>query len=484
MKIYMLNAPFTHRFGRSPRWQAAGRSGTLYYPLWLSYATGFLEKSSHQVRLVDAPAWDWNHDDVIRDVTAFCPDMVVVDTSFVSLANDIFIAKTIKDQIRDITVVLVGPPASQFSGEMLANEGVDIVARYEYEFTLRDIAQALERGGNIANIQGISYKQEGKITHNLDREPTTSLDLDEMPFVSRVYKKHLDVRDYFLGSSLYPEVQIFGGRGCPNQCTFCSWPETFTGRKHRVRSIEGIVDELEYIKKELPQIREVFIEDDTFTINREVVHQTCDEIRHRNLDIVWSCNVRPEFDYETMREMKKAGCRLIIVGFESGSDEILKSIKKGITTERMRKFNREAKKAGVIVQGDFIIGLPGETPETVKQTLSFIRELRPHILQVSVATPIPGTEFYRWASENNFISTNGLREAVDGGGFQKSIISYPELTSIDIERYVDKTLSDYYLSMSYIPIALRNVLRKTWVSELKILAKSGWGFLRYLRRPQ
>ena len=483
MKIYMLNAPFTHRFGRSPRWQATGRSGTLYYPLWLSYATGVLEKSDHEVRLVDAPAWDWSRDDVIEDIVAFCPDMVVVDTSFVSLDNDILIAQAIKHQTKGATIILVGPPASQFSEEMLAEEGTDIVARFEYEFTLRDIAQALEDDGSITDIRGISYRQGEKVIRNRDREPTSSKDLDGMPFVSRVYKKHLNAGDYFLGSSLYPEVQIFAGRGCPNQCTFCSWPETFTGRNYRVRNAESIVDELEYIKKELPQVREVFIEDDTFTIDRRVVQKTCDEIRRRNLDVVWSCNVRPQFDYETMREMKRAGCRLIIVGFESGNDEILKNVKKGITTERMRKFNSEAKKAGLIVQGDFIIGLPGETSETVKRTLSFIRELRPHILQVSVATPIPGTEFYRWANQNEFIEDNSLQKAVDGGGFQKSVISYPELTSRDTERYVDKTLSSYYLNVSYVPMALRIVLRRTWLSELRMIVKSGWGFLKYLRRP-
>ncbi|MDI6886820.1 MAG: radical SAM protein, partial [archaeon] len=272
-------------------------------------------------------------------------------------------------------IVLVGPPTSQFATEILNSTGIDLVARFEYDFTIRDVARAIGKEEDFKNIKGISYKEKGEIIHNPNREFSSSEDLDKIPFVSRVYEKHLNIRDYFLGSSLYPEIQIFTGRGCPYLCTFCSWPQTLMGRKYRERSVSNVLDELEWIQDKLPAVKEVFFEDDTFTINLSLkkkalpkknrVLEFCKEYRERGLDIIWACNARVGLDYETMKEMRKANCRLLIVGYESGSDEILKNIKKGITVEQIRRFAKDARKAGLLVHGDFIIGLPGETKETM-----------------------------------------------------------------------------------------------------------------------
>ena len=264
MKVYMLNPPYMPHFGRGMRWQDTGRAGTLYYPIWLSYATAVVEQE-HETKLVDAPAWNWSREDVIKDVKRFKPDLIVMDSSFPSLNNDIEVAEEIKKNCES-KIVLVGPPTSQFPNEILNNNGVDIVARFEYDFTVRDIARAIEREEDFRNIKGISYKENEEIIHNPDREFTSSEDLDKIPFVSKVYKKHLNIKDYFLGSSLYPEVQIFTGRGCPYLCTFCSWPQTLMGRKYRVRSVSNVLDELDWIQDNLPEVKEVFFEDDTFTI--------------------------------------------------------------------------------------------------------------------------------------------------------------------------------------------------------------------------
>jgi radical SAM superfamily enzyme YgiQ (UPF0313 family) len=441
-----------------------------------------LEASQHDVRLVDAPAWNWSKDDVIADVKRFNPRLLVIDTSFTSLRNDLSVAEAIKNNLEGAEVVLVGPPASQFAEKMLANEGVDIVARFEYDFTLRDIVQAMEDGKDFDSIKGISYKKGDVIVHNPNRGFISSVELDKIPFVSRVYRRHLRLKDYFLSSSLYPEVQIFTGRGCPYRCTFCSWPETFTGREYRTRSVENIVDELDFIRDELPEVKEVFLEDDTFTIDGKRVHMFCQEIKRRRLKVVWSCNARANLDFETMRSMKQAGCRLLIVGYESGSDDILKNVRKGISTERMRQFTQDAKKAGLMIHGDFIIGLPGETVETAKKTLQFIQELKPNILQVAVATPIPGTEFYQWAEENGSLLVKELEEALDGGGFQQSIVSYSDFTKKDIDDYVDKALKRYYLSPSYVPMALKNILRRNGLQELRMMTIAAKGFFRYLGR--
>lgn len=483
MRIYFLNPPFLPHFVRCGRWQgASARSGGMDYPKWLAYATGVAEQSFEHVRLVDAPARKWDLSNVVDDIQKFKPDLLVVDSNFSSLENDIQVTESLKKTVGSVTTVLVGPPVSQFADEILAHKGIDLIASFEFDFTIKEIAEALRDGKDFTNIKGISYKKEGQIIHNPVRSYTTADELDSMPFVSDVYKRHLDIKDYFLSQSLYPEVQIFTGRGCPNRCTFCSWPVTLMGKKYRSRSAKNIVDEFEYITKELPEVKEIFIEDDSFTISTKLVRDVCQEIIKRKINIVWSCNSRATLDYETLKLMKDAGCRLLIVGYESGSDEILQAIKKGVNKEQMKKFTAAAKKAGLLVHGDFIIGLPGETKETAEMTLQFIKELKPNILQVAVATPLPGTEFYNYVKENGYITIDDLKDSVDENGYQKCIISYPNFTTEDIEFYVDKALKKYYLSPLFVPVALSNVLRKNGMHEMKSMLKSAETFLKYVSR--
>lgn len=481
----MLNPPFVPGFVRCGRWQGTvARGGELYYPIWLAYATGALEQAGNTVRLIDAIARKWDKSMVLQDVSRFKPGLVVIDSNFSSMSNDANIAILLKVAIPGIKTVLVGPPASQFAERLLRSGGVDIVARMEYDFTLREIAQAIEYGGDFGSIKGISYISDGRIIHNPDREFISPEELDDIPFVSRVYKQHLHIEDYFLSQALYPEVQIFTGRGCPFHCTFCSWPETLMGRGYRGRSVSNVVDEFEYITSGMPEVREIFIEDDTFTMDKPRIMAICEEIRKRKLKIVWSCNARASLDYETMVEMKSAGCRLLDVGYESGSDEILKNIRKGVTTERMRQFARDARRAGLMVLGDFVFGFPGETRETAEKTIAFARELKPNIAQFAVSVPIPGTGFHRWAEENNFLLTEDIEKSVDANGFQKCIVSYPEFSDRDVENYVDKALKKYYLSPSYIPVAMSNIFRENGLHELTGMIKSARTFLKYLGRKK
>lgn len=481
MKIYLLNPPFIKNFVRCGRWQGvAARGKTLYYPLWLAYAAGFLEKEGHEIRLIDAIALDWERDDVFHDVIDFQPEIVVVDSNFSSLKNDINISNLIKEKTR-ATTVIVGPPASQFP-EKIVEDGVDFAARLEFEQTIKEIADAIITKDDFSSIKGISYKKEGQLIHNSDREPTTSKFLDEIPFVSEVYKKHLNIKDYFLSHSFYPMVQIFTGRGCPNYCTFCSWPETLMGRKYRVRSVKNVVDEFQYVSQELPEVKEIFIEDDSFTIDKNRLIEFCDELKKRDIKISWSCQSRADLDYETMRIMKDAGCRLLDVGYESGNNEILQNIKKGTNVNQLREFTINAKKASLKILADFVIGFPGETNETAEQTINFIKEIKPDILQIAVATPMPGTEFYKYCEEGNYLLTDDLSESLDESGFQKCIISYPNLTSDKISSLVDKALKDYYLNVSYIPIALKNITGNNGLNELKSLMTSAKMYFSYIRR--
>jgi len=378
MKVYLLNPPYRDRFSRSMRWQGTTRGGTLYYPLWLAYATGLVEER-HEAKLVDALARRFTYEHVVKDVLSYNPDVVVIDSSYTSWRNDLEVAKEIKRAAPNVVTVAVGPPTSVYWINYLQNPGVDLVIRGEYDFPLRELVDALEEGRALQGISGISWKEGGKMRHNSGEELSTSSDLDKLPMVSAVYKRHLDIRDYFLSSALYPEVQIIAERGCPYYCTFCEWPHIFTKRRYRSRSVDNVIGEMLWIKTNLPEVKEVVFEDDTFTINRKWVHEFCTKIIKDDLDFTWSAQIRADVDFELLKEMRKAGCRLVIVGFESGSDKVLKIMKKGITVDQSRRFARGARKAGILIHGDFIIGMPGETKETIEQT----RKLQASLLRIA-----------------------------------------------------------------------------------------------------
>lgn len=475
----MLNPPFVPRFGRSARWQNAGRGGTLYYPLWLSYATGLLEKNGHDVKLVDAPAKNFDMLYVLNDLEKYKPDLVVIDTSFPSLKNDLNIANNIK-KISSAKVVAVGPPTSQVSERMLS-EGVDLVARYEYDWTIAELATAIEKGKDIASINGVSYKNSNqKVIHNRDRPLSTGDDLDRLPFVSQTYSKHLDIHDYNLSSSLFPEVQIMASRGCPHKCTFCSWPQTFTGRVYRKRKTDNVFDELKWIKSNFKAVREVVFEDDTFGLGGSWIEDLCRRIISEKLDIVWNCQVRAGMDLKTLNLMARAGCRLVIVGFESASQEILNNVSKGTTVKQLEKMADNVRKSGIQLHADFVFGLPGETKATIGQTINFIRKIKPDIIQLSVAAPFPGTEFYNYLKNNSYLRTENLDDYLDANGNQQGIVNYPWLGSDEIERLVDQALKRYYFSLSYIPIFLRQMRRKNRLEETRRIVKAATSFARYI----
>ncbi|MCW4005040.1 MAG: B12-binding domain-containing radical SAM protein [Candidatus Bathyarchaeota archaeon] len=477
MKVYLLNPPFKPNFVRCGRWQgASARSGGLDYPKWLAYTAGMLEKD-HNVKLVDAVAQGWTFDMVNQDVKAFSPDVIIAETNFSSLSNDI---KVLKNLPSSAVTVMVGPPVHLFY-EKILNSGIRVAVPFEFEWVVADLVGTLERKGSFDNVNGIVFKKRGELIKTKSKPFSSSTDLNELPFVSKVYKKYLPIERYFLSQSLYPEVQIFAGRGCPSYCTFCSWPENMTGRVYRMRDPENLVDEFEYIKKELPFVKEVFIEDDTFTVRTDKIEQFCNELMDRKLNVVWSCNARATLNYSVMRQMKKAGCRLIIVGYESGSDHILKKIKKGNNIGMMKKFTADAKRAGLLIHGDFIVGLPNETVSTIKETERFIHEIKPNVLQVAIATPIPGTAFYEYAKNNGYLMVDTLEKSIDSNGYQKCVINYPELTNDEIEYWANHILKGYYLSPSYLPVAVKNVARATFVDEMKVMLRSARTFLSYVK---
>ena len=257
-----------------------------------------------------------------------------------------------------------------------------------------------------------------------------------------IYRRNVDVQKYFNGYLNHPYMSLYTGRGCPAQCTFCLWPQTIGGHKYRVRSAQNVADEMAYLKKLFPEVKEYFFDDDTFTANLPRAREIAKKIAP--LGVTWSCNSRANLDYDNIKLLKDNGLRLFLVGYESGNDEILKNIKKGVTTDEMRRFTQACNQAGVIIHGTFILGLPVETKETIQQTIDFAKELDVFSIQVSLAAPYPGTELYEQARLNGWFAKKEKTDLLGGEGYQSSTIEYPGLSKEKIFEEVDRFYRAYY----------------------------------------
>ena len=479
MKVLSLNPPFLPKFSREQRSPAVTKSGTLYYPMWLAYATGVLEQEGFDVKLVDAPAQGKGMEETVDFVKYFRPQMAVLDTSTPSIYNDIKVAEKIKHIAPECITVLVGPHVSALPEETLRlDPAIDVIARGEYDYTVRDLAWALEKGSDFEEVLGITFRRNGRILHTQDR-PNID-ELDKLPFVSKVYKRHLNIRDYFYAICQHPEVTIITGRGCPHRCTYCVYPQTFQGRQYRARTAENVVEEFQYIAEAFPFVKEIFIEDDTFTVDRKRCREVCRRLIEAGSRISWTANGRADVDFETLRLMKEAGCRLLCVGVESGNQEVLNNIKKGISLGRIRRFFRDAKKAGILIHGCFLVGNKGDNRHTLGETLSFAKELNPDTAQFFPLMIYPGTEAYRWAKQEKLVLTEDFSQWVTKEGLHHCVVNISGLSSTDLVAFCDRARREFYLRPSYFIWKLRQVLRHP--SELERTAKSLKTFIRYLLR--
>lgn len=482
MKIVTLNPPFFAKYSRESRSPAVARSGTLYYPMWLSYATGYLEKAGHEVLLIDAPGAALDRHETLQKIKDYNPSMVVMDTSTPSIYNDIEIGEMLKEAIPSLFVILVGVHVSALPEETLKiSDKIDAVAFGEYDATLVDLANKLQNGEtsdpSMESIKGIAFRsKDGKIVKNEVRPYIE--ELDEIPFVSSVYKKNLDITPYFYGHSRHPIVVIVTGRGCPFRCTYCVVPQTLQGHKYRKRSIESIVKEFLYIRDNFPGVKEIMIEDDTLTADKNRCRALASAlIEAKATKIPWSANSRADVDYETMRLMKKAGCRLFCVGFESGDQTILNNIQKSITLEQIRKFIKEAAKAKILVHGCFMVGNRGETRETLEKTLALAKELSPDTAQFYPIMAYPGTSDFQYYSEKKWVVTNDFRKWLNDKGLHSSVVSNPDLSYEELVAFCARARDEFYLRPKYIFTKLRQVI--THPSEIKRIIKAGFTFFKY-----
>jgi radical SAM superfamily enzyme YgiQ (UPF0313 family) len=481
VKIITLNPPYFSKFSRSQRSPAVIKSGVMYYPIWLAYATGVLEQDGFEVKLIDAPASKRDLPTVLDDIMKIQPDLVVIDTSTPSIHNDVTVAEAIKDKIPGVIILLVGPHVSALPEESLKmSPAIDAVAINEYDYTVRDLARALVENNDLSSVLGLCFRDRGgSIVRNASRPLIT--DLDQLPFVSQVYKRHLRIEDYFYSIARYPEVAIVTGRGCPYQCTYCVWPQTLLGHGYRKRSVKNVADEFEYIAREFTQVKEVFIEDDTLTVDQKRAIGLADELIKRKNRLPFTANSRADVTYETLATLKRAGLRLICVGFESGDQKVLDGMKKNISVDQYFKFREATRKAGVLVHGCFMAGNLGETKETLDKTLHLAKKLDPDTAQFFPIMIYPGTEAYQWASANGFIITQDFHDWLAPEGLHRSIVSTDQLTADELVEWCDLARMSFYLRPRFIAAKVWEAI--TNPAEAVRIIKAGRVFIKYLFRP-
>jgi radical SAM superfamily enzyme YgiQ (UPF0313 family) len=473
MKILFLNLPYKYKISRSSRWPEKTKSGTLYYPYWLAYAAGAAKKDGNEIFLIDAIARGWSDDQTIQEILLNCPDILVAEVTTPTVFEDLKFLSSCKAKGFKGKIVIAGNHATVFPKEILQDfQEIDCIAVGEYDYTIPDLAKNLDFP---EKVPGIVWRKNGKIVTNKTR-PFIE-DLDSLPFVSKIYKEYLRFSDYGYSLARHPMIQILSSRGCPYKCSFCLSPQTAEGRKYRKRSVSNFVEELEYIANELPQINEVFIEDDTFTVDTNRVREICELIISKGLKLCWSANVRADLPLEIMKKMKKAGCRLMVVGFESGNQKILDLAEKGITVKQSLLFASNSKKAGIKFFGCFMVGLPGETIETIDETFNLAKKLDADMVFFQQAVPFPGTKFYQWALANNRLATNDFSQWMNEQGQLRSLVSLNGLCAEEIEKIRDRLMIKYYFSVKYL---FNTLLRNRNINELLRVMMGALSYLRYL----
>ncbi len=468
MRSLFLQAPSFDGYdgGAGARYQMKREVKSFWYPTWLAQPAALVEGS----RLIDAPAHDQSWDDIKHEVDD--KELIVLHTSTPSFRQDIHTAELIRARNPTALIGLIGAKVAVEPEESLAaSTAVDFVCRNEFDFTIKDIADRMP----LAQVAGISFRDKatGAIVRNLDRAVIENM--DTLPFVTPIYKRDLDHTKYFGGYLLHPYISFYTGRGCKSRCTFCLWPQTVGGHNYRTRSIPHVIEEVKYVMATWPDVKEIFFDDDTLTDNAPRVEALAVELG--KLGVTWSCNAKANVPRKTLEVMKANGLRLLLVGYESGNQQILINIKKGLRTEVARQFTKDCHELGIVIHGTFILGLPGETEETIEETIRYAKEIDPHTIQVSLAAPYPGTFLYKQATENGwFDNTNAL---LTEGGTQIAQLSYPHLSSAVIFDKVEEFYKRFYFRPSKIGSIVWEMLRD-W-NMMKRRLREGVEFFEFLR---
>jgi anaerobic magnesium-protoporphyrin IX monomethyl ester cyclase len=469
MKILFSNPPtFLHQdsFFRPVRFPTYNyATPVMHPPLYLAYAAAYLRDRGHEIKFIDAPVIGMSVEDFVKEACLFRPEMIVFETSTPSYTNDIRVAEDLKRALQHtvqdpIKIVFMGPHVTSLPKETLAAPILDAIVMGEYEFSL---AEYVERGP--VKTPGIGYKNErGEIIINELRP--FSADLDCIPFPARDLLPNYRYFDPILKN---PFTFIVSGRGCPYKCIFCNWPQHLTGRRYRKRSPEHVVKEIVYLQENY-RFKSFLFNDDTFTAEREHALAIAREMIRQRVSIPWGCYARADHDDDELLDtLKKAGCFLLKIGVESANEEILRRSKKNYDLVKVRKTVRMMVRKKFHVHATFAFGLPGETKDSIEETIRFARELNPTTVQFSIAVPYPGTEFYDYLDSQGYLLTKEWDEFMP----LKPIYEYPNLAYADMNEALRRAYRVHYLRPKYMYLGIKQCLTqpKVFFGNLRKLSR-------------
>jgi len=434
-KIYLINPPAFEgvkmvREGRCM--QRKGAWTSVWPPVSLALCGAILEKEEHIVKLSDCIVEEIDLPLLKEKIKEFKPDFVVINTATPSIIGDLELAKAVKEINYKTFVTAIGIHVTALANEcLIMAPDLDCIIRGEPEMTVLDLVNNLE--DEWEEVDGISWKNRERILHNKDREPVS---MDSLP----VPAWHLiDLKNYLMPFTLNPFVLVATGRGCPHPCNFCA-DHVYYGKKLRLPSPEKIVNELAYVQERYG-INEFLFWSEAFTLNRKFAREVAKGIIEKNLKVCWVCNSRVDnVDYELLKLFKQAGCTMVGYGIESATQEILDNSKKGITLEQIKKAVEDTKKAGLDATGHCIIGLPGETKESIERTVKFTIDLKLDFVQYYCAVPFPGSQLYKQALKEGWINTSDWRKYEQNF----SILNFPKISAEETMKLRKKAYKTFY----------------------------------------
>ena len=440
MKILLVNPPWGENAVRAgSRWPHTAEISDVYmpFPFFQAYAAALVLEQGHEVLVVDALAEKIDHEEFMRRVTAFGPDVIQMETSTPSIYEDYRYADLFRTET-NATVVLCGPHATVFTEE--AARHADFVLCGEYEQIFNELIETLADGRSADGVPGLAREVDGSLARTKAR-PLLK-DLDQLPEPAR----HLfDMSRYHDPAVSYPSLQFLASRGCSFKCSFCLWPQVMYEEKFRARDPVKVVDEIEAAVARYEPTA-IYFDDDTFTIGRSRVLKLCEELKRRGLFMEWGCMAHTQtVDREVLETMRDAGCTLIKYGVESGNAGILETIPKATTTDRVKAVFALTKEVGIKTHATFTFGLPGETKETIEETVIFARSIAADSVQFSIVAPFPGTRLYEKAEQEGWLTTRDWR-AWDGGC--KAVMDIGTVTPDDLENALAYAYQQFEASQS------------------------------------